>query len=259
MGILNVTPDSFSDGGRYVDPAQAVARARQMAIQGADCVDVGGESTRPGAEPVSPQEEMCRILPVIEALASDFPIPISVDTRHADVAEAAIKAGATLINDVTALKGDSRMAEVASRCGVPVILMHMQGDPRTMQKNPSYLDVISDVLGFLQEAAADARAQGVAEEQILIDPGIGFGKRPEHNLALIKHLDRFVESGYPIVVGPSKKSFISAVLNVGPEQRTIGTSAVVAWAATHRVAMVRVHDVLETAQVTRMIGAIQRA
>lgn len=258
MGILNVTPDSFSDGGRYLDPAVACARAQAMVAEGADLIDVGGESTRPGAAPVPPEEELRRILPVIQALAPVLSVPISVDTRKAVVARAALAAGASLVNDVTALKSDPAMADVVAEAGVPVILMHMQGTPETMQEAPRYTDVVAEVAAWLQEAAADARARGLAEEQLLIDPGIGFGKHPEHNLQLLRSLDRLVETGYPVVVGPSRKSVIGAVLEVGPDERLAGTAAAVAWAAAAGAAMVRVHDVRAMAQVVRMTAAIHR-
>ncbi|MBI4227270.1 MAG: dihydropteroate synthase [Candidatus Omnitrophica bacterium] len=259
MGILNVTPDSFSDGGRYLDPSAACARARAMVDEGADLIDIGGESTRPGAAPVPAGEELRRVLPVIRALAPILPVPISVDTRKAVVAREAVAAGASLINDVTALTGDPDMGDVVARTGAPVILMHMQGTPETMQQGPRYADVVTEVTGWLREAAAGAQARGVAEAQILIDPGIGFGKRPGHNLQLLRAVDRFVATGYPVVVGPSRKSVIGAVLGGGPDERLMGTAAAVAWAASAGAAMVRVHDVRAMRQVVEMIEAVRRA
>ena len=259
MGILNVTPDSFSDGGRYLEPAAAQARALAMVAEGADLIDVGGESTRPGAVPVPAGEELRRVLPVIEALAPVLPVPISVDTRKALVARQALAAGASLVNDITALTGDPAMADVVAETGVPVILMHMQGTPDTMQQAPHYADVVEEVTAWLQEAAVAARARGIAETQILIDPGIGFGKRPEHNLQLLRSLDRVAAAGYPVVVGPSRKSVIGAVLGGGPEDRVWGTAAAVAWAASAGAAILRVHDVGAMAQVVRMTDAIRRA
>ena len=259
MGILNVTPDSFSDGGRYLDPSAARARALAMVAEGADLIDIGGESTRPGAAPVAADEELRRVLPVITLLAPLLPVPLSIDTSKAVVAREALAAGATLVNDVTALRGDPAMAEVVAAAGVPAILMHMQGTPLTMQAAPHYDDVVGEVTGWLQEAAADARARGVAPEQILIDPGLGFGKQPDHNLQLLRHLDRLVETGYPVVVGPSRKSFVSAVLSVGPEERVMGTAAAVAVAVAHGAAIVRVHDVQAMSQVARVAEAIRRA
>lgn len=258
MGILNVTPDSFSDGGRYLDPAAACARAQAMVAEGADLIDVGGESTRPGAAPVTADEERRRILPVLHALAPTLPVPVSVDTRKAVVAREAVAAGASLVNDITALQGDPAMAEVVAAAGVPVILMHMQGVPETMQQAPQYTDVVAEVTAWLHEAAADARARGVAEAQLLIDPGIGFGKRPEHNLQLLRSLDRLVDTGYPVVVGPSRKSVIGAVLGGGPDERLLGTAAAVVLAAAAGVAILRVHDVAAMAQVVRMADAIRR-
>ena len=259
MGILNVTPDSFSDGGQYLAPRAAHDRAWAMVEEGADVIDVGGESTRPGATPVALSEELRRILPVIQSLASELPVPLSIDTRHAEVAREALAAGATLVNDVTALRGDPAMADVVARAGVPVILMHMQGTPATMQQQPHYRDIVAEGVGWLQEAAADARARGVAEEQILIDPGLGFGKRPEHNRALLNHLDRLVDTGYPVVVGPSRKSFISATLGGTTEDRLMGTAAAVATAVARGAAIVRVHDVRAMADVVRMTEALCRA
>ena len=259
MGILNVTPDSFSDGGRYLDPSAAVDRALAMVEEGADLIDVGGESTRPGAAAVPSDEEMRRILPVIEVLAPRLSVPISVDTRKALVARRALEAGASLVNDVTALTGDAEMAEVVAAADVPVILMHMQGTPETMQQQPKYRDVVFEVTAWLLEAAAGARAHGIAVEQILIDPGLGFGKRPEHNLSLLRHLDRLVATGYPVVVGPSRKSFIGELLGTGPEQRVMGTASAVALAAAAGAAMVRVHDVRAMAQVVRVAEAVRTA
>ena len=259
MGILNVTPDSFSDGGRFLHPSAARDRALQLAADGADLIDIGGESTRPGAAPVPVDEELRRVLPVIQALAPTLPIPLSIDTRKAAVAREALAAGASLVNDVTALRGDPAMADVVADAGVPVILMHMQGTPETMQQNPQYADVVSEVAGRLQEAAADAKARGIAEEQIVLDPGLGFGKRPEQNLALLRHLDRFVALGYPVVVGPSRKSFIGLVLEQpDPNERSMGTAAAVAVAVWQGAAMVRVHDVGAIRQVVRLTEAIRR-
>lgn len=259
MGILNITPDSFSDGGRYLEPSAARARARAMVAEGADLIDIGGESTRPGAVPAPADEELRRVIPVIRALAPSLTIPISVDTRKAVVAREALAAGASMINDVTALRGDPEMAEIAARSGVPVVLMHMQETPETMQADPRYGDVVAEVTGWLQEAAVDARARGVAEDQILIDPGFGFGKRPEHNLRLLRSLDRLVDTGYPVLIGPSRKATIGAVLGGGPEDRMMGTAATVAWAAAAGAAIVRVHDVKAMRQVVEMVEAIRRA
>jgi dihydropteroate synthase len=249
MGVLNVTPDSFSDGGRWYDHSAAVARGRQMIAEGADIVDVGGESTRPGAEPVAEAEERRRVLPVIEALAPD--IRVSIDTRKAGVAEAAVAAGATLLNDVSA-----SLWPVAAEAGVGWVAMHMRGEPRTMQVAPHYDDVVAEVVAFLAERTAAAADAGVAE--IWMDPGIGFGKTMAHNLALLHHLDRVVALGRPVLVGTSRKSFLGR-LAAGPdrppaavEDRLAGSLASAVWAMTRGAAMVRVHDVAPTVQAARL-------
>ncbi len=234
MGVLNVTPDSFSDGGRWLDPGAAVAHGLRMVGEGADIVDVGGESTRPGAERVPAGEELRRVLPVIEALAPHT--RVSVDTRKAEVAEAAIAAGATLVNDVSA-----SLAPVAAAAGAHVgwVAMHMKGDPRTMQRDPAYADVVAEVRAFLVERATGA---GVAE--VWIDPGIGFGKTMEHNLTLLAHLDELVATGYPVVVGTSRKSFLGRLTGDAPaDDRVEASVATAAWALSQGAAMVRVHDV----------------
>jgi dihydropteroate synthase len=245
MGVLNVTPDSFSDGGRWLDPGAAVAHGLQMAAEGADVVDVGGESTRPGAEPVPVDEELRRVLPVIEALAPS--VRVSIDTRKAEVAEAAIGAGATLVNDVSA-----SLAPVAAAAGPGVgwVAMHMQGDPRTMQESPTYRDVVAEVRDFLVERAASA---GVAE--VWIDPGIGFGKTMAHNLALLAHLDELVATGLPVVVGTSRKSFLGRLTGGAPaDDRVEASVATAAWALAQGAAMVRVHDVAPTVAAARLLS-----
>jgi len=255
MGILNVTPDSFSDGRLYQRPAAAVRRGLQMAEDGADLIDVGGESTRPGARAVSLAEELRRVIPVIERLASKLRVPISADTSKAAVAREAIRAGASLINDVTALRGDPGMAEVVAEGRSGLVLMHMQGVPRSMQRRPRYREVVSDVAEFLRASAARAEAAGIARPRILIDPGLGFGKTVAHNLALMRALGDFVGLGYPVVIGPSRKSFIGATLDVSLGERLPGTLACVGAAFAHGVQVVRVHDVRETAQFLRMLEA----
>lgn len=255
MGILNVTPDSFSDAGRFFSARKATAHALKMQQEGADLIDVGGESTRPGAKPVSAREELRRILPVLERLAGKVRIPISVDTSKAEVAEAALREGASLINDVTALKSP-RMAQVIARAGVPVILMHMRGTPRTMQKNPAYRRLIPEILRELKEAIGRATSAGIARQKILIDPGLGFGKRPEQSLALLKNLSEFKALGCPIVVGPSRKSFIGQALGVPVGGRLYGTLAACAWATAQGADVVRVHDVSAVRQVVDMTRAI---
>ena len=259
MGVLNVTPDSFSDGGRSLDAEAAVAHGERLAAEGADLIDVGGESTRPGAQPVAAAEEQRRIYPVIARLAHRVRIPISVDTSKASVAEAALDAGAALVNDVTALRGDPRMAGVVARARAAIILMHMRGTPQTMQRHPRYRDVVAEVGAFLGEAAERAQARGIARERILVDPGLGFGKLLRHNLALLRRLPELAALGYPMVLGPSRKSFIGQVLGVDVAERLPGTLACVAQAFYSGVSLVRVHDVAAAAQLVRMLEAIDAA
>jgi dihydropteroate synthase len=254
MGVLNVTPDSFSDGGRFTSVAAAVAHGHAMVAEGADWIDVGGESTRPGASPVAPSEEKRRVLPVVEALAAEG-IAVSIDTRHADVAEAAVDMGATMINDVSA-----SLAAVAAECGVAWVAMHAQGEPASMQDAPRYDDVVAEVLDHLVERAESARQAGVAD--VWIDPGIGFGKTAAHNLALLAHLDRLVATGWPVVVGTSRKGFLGALLGSsdGTEEpapvddRLEGSLATATWAMANGAAMVRVHDVRPTAQAALVVA-----
>ena len=246
MGVLNVTPDSFSDGGRWLDRAAAIEHGMRMVAEGADVVDVGGESTRPGAEPVPEGEELARVLPVIEALAPH--VRVSIDTRKAAVAEAAVAAGATIVNDISA-----SLHHVAAATGAGWIAMHMQGEPATMQEAPAYTDVVAEVCEFLVDRADKARAAGVRE--IWIDPGIGFGKTAEHNLTLLQHISRLVGTDWPVVVGASRKSFLGRLTGDAPvEDRLEGSLAVETWAMLHGVAMVRVHDVAETVQAARVAG-----
>jgi dihydropteroate synthase len=244
MGVVNVTPDSFSDGGAWLDPDAAVAHGHDLARQGADILDIGGESTRPGAEPVSAEEELRRVLPVLEGLAGAGP-RLSIDTSKAAVAEAALRAGATIVNDVTALRGDPAMAALLARHDGDVCLMHMLGEPRTMQRDPRYEDVVDDVKAFLAERLEFAVAQGIAEERIWLDPGIGFGKTATHNLELLRRLRELVALGRPLVVGTSRKSFLGAITGRGAHERVPATIAtnVLALAAGARV--FRVHDVAE--------------
>ena len=235
MGVLNVTPDSFSDGGRWLDPGAAVAHGLRMGAEGADVVDGGGESTRPGAEPVPTDEELRRVLPVVEALAPH--VRVSIDTRKPEVAEAAIDAGATLVNDVSA-----SLAPVAAAAGVGWVAMHMQGDPRTMQQAPAYDDVVAEVRAFLVERASSA---GV--DEVWIDPGIGFGKTLEHNLTLLRHLGELVATGYPLVVGTSRKAFLGRLTGgADVDDRVEASVATAAWSLSQGAAMVRVHDVAPT-------------
>ena len=257
MGVLNVTPDSFSDGGSYLDPEAAVRRGLEMAEQGADLLDVGGESTRPGAERVPVAEERRRVLPVIERLAAAVRIPISIDTSRAEVASAALDAGAAVVNDVTALRGDADMAGTAARRGAAIILMHMQGRPRTMQRRPRYHDVAGEVSAFLASAAERAQAAGIPPDRILIDPGLGFGKTTAHTLTLMRSLGRLVLLGYPVVLGPSRKSFIGKTVGGGVQERLGGTIAAIAAARRSGVHIVRVHDVQPAVQFLRMLDLLE--
>jgi dihydropteroate synthase len=262
MGILNVTPDSFSDGGMFFDTAAAVTRALEMEKVGADILDVGGESTRPGSQGVSAEEELRRILPVLEKLRGKIKIPISVDTSKTEVAEAAAAAGAEILNDVTALRNDPRIAEVARRRKLPLILMHMRGEPRTMQKGPFAKDAVRDVLAGLGKAVAIARRAGVAKSQIIIDPGIGFGKSYSQNFELLARLPELAKLGFPILVGTSRKSFIGRALDGSPRgglakaERIWGTAATVAASILQGAHIVRVHDVAEMSEVARVTDVL---
>lgn len=258
MGIVNVTPDSFSDGGQHATVQAAVDHARRLVDEGADIIDIGGESTRPGAQSVPVEEELERVIPVVERLAPGIPVPISVDTYKAEVAEAALASGAHMINDISALRLDTRLGEVVARAGVPVVLMHMKGLPRDMQENPHYDSVIGEILGFLRDAVARAESCGIPREKIIIDPGIGFGKTVAHNLEILKRLGEFRSLGLPILVGTSRKSLIGKVLNLPVDQRLEGTAATVALAIASGADIVRVHDVRYMARVARMADAIVR-
>lgn len=259
MGVLNVTPDSFSDGGLYLHPARAAERARTMVAEGADIIDIGGESTRPGAGDVPVAEELRRVLPVVEAVASQTGAVVSIDTTKAQVARAALQAGAVIVNDVSALRFDPDMTPTVRSSGAGVVLMHMLGTPRTMQQHPTYSDVVGQVRASLLEWAHAAERAGVPAERIVLDPGIGFGKTRQHNLSLIKRLGVLCAAGYPVLVGPSRKSFIGATLDVPVEQRLEGTFAAVACAVAAGAAIVRVHDVGQMVRVVRMVEAIMGA
>jgi dihydropteroate synthase len=256
MGVVNVTPDSFADGGRYLDPRVAVAHGLALAAEGADLLDVGGESTRPGASYVEEAVELDRVLPVIEGLAAATEVPVSIDTRKASVARAALRAGATIVNDVSAGRDDPELLAVAAEAGVPLVLMHMQGTPATMQDNPSYRDVLAEVEAFLQERCAAAQAAGVASEALVVDPGIGFGKRDEHNYALLAGLARLTRLGHPVLVGTSRKGFIGRALDLPVEERLEGTAATVVWAVERGARIVRVHDVAPIVRTVRMTEAL---
>jgi dihydropteroate synthase len=258
MGVLNVTPDSFSDGGKFFSARAAIARGLALEKAGADLIDIGGESTRPGSKGVTAVEEMRRILPVITALAEKLSIPISVDTSKAVVAEAAVLAGAELINDVTGLRNDKRMAEVAARLKVPLIVMHMRGTPATMQKMGFARDAMRDVEKGLLRAVGVARKAGVPKSQIMVDPGIGFGKNAKQNLELIGRVSEIARLGYPVLVGTSRKSFVGKLLGgAAAHERKWGTAATVAATVLGGAHMVRVHEVEEMLQVVRVADAIR--
>jgi dihydropteroate synthase len=256
MGVLNVTPDSFSDGGKFFDPKTAVARATAMLEAGADIIDIGGESTRPEANPVCADEELRRVLPVIHALSKYV---VSIDTTKALVAEAALMTGARIINDISALRADPRMVKVVRDTGAGLVMMHMQGTPETMQQDPRYNDVTSEVGEFLAERIAFAVSSGIKKSQIAVDPGIGFGKTVEHNLQLLAQLESLKVLGCPILVGTSRKSFIGKQLGREAHERLWGTAGTVAWTVAHGANIVRVHDVAEMRDVVRMVEAIQAA
>ena len=256
MGIVNVTPDSFSDGGLFFDAGDALKQGIALAEDGADIIDIGGESTRPGAEPVNAEEEISRVVPVISALRERVDTPISIDTTKAEVALAALDAGADIVNDVSAGRFDEQMLRLVSERDVPVVLMHMLGEPRTMQREPRYDDVTEDVKAFLEERADVALTAGVAREKIVIDPGFGFGKTRGHNLELLRNLRRFTDLGFPVLAGTSRKSFIGSTLDLPVSERLEGTAATVALAVANGAAIVRVHDVGPMRRVASMVDAV---
>ncbi len=254
MGILNVTPDSFSDGGVYIDPNAAVEHALEMVEQGADIIDVGGESTRPGSEPVPASEEIRRTVPVIAGIRRHSAVPLSIDTTKATVAAEAIAAGADIINDISALEADADMVNVASASGAGVVLMHMQGTPRTMQDDPVYDNVVRDVGRYLAARIDFAELQGVSRDRLVIDPGIGFGKTVEHNLELLRNLPDLESAGRPLLVGASRKSFIGKITgHTQTAHRLAGSLGIAAWSITNGAHILRVHDVLDTCDVCRML------
>lgn len=259
MGVLNVTPDSFSDGGKFLDPETACLHAREMAGQGAEIIDVGGESSRPGAGSVSAEEEIARVIPVIERLARTLTIPISIDTTKAIVAEAALKAGASIINDITALQGDPAMMGLARESACTVVLMHMRGTPSTMQTDTTYLDIVSEVYAFLNERIESCLASGISPRSIIADPGIGFGKDLQGNLSLLRHIAEFKSLHVPLMVGHSRKSFIGHVLACSTGEREEGSDAVTAWAAMNTVDLVRVHDCIHAHRVRSVMRSILEA
>jgi len=257
MGILNVTPDSFSDGGIYFDKARAVERAFRMAEEGADIIDIGGQSTRPGSEPVPVEEELKRTIPVIEALKGRLGIPVSIDTYRAEVAKRAVEAGADMINDISGLMFDPEMAHAVAKAGVPVVIMHIKGTPKDMQANPVYEALIPEVMDYLREGIRLAVSAGVKEDMIVVDPGIGFGKTFEHNLEILNRLGDFTLLGKPILVGVSRKAFIGKILgDAPPSERLEGTLAAVSIAVLNGANIVRVHDVREVSKAVKVADAV---
>jgi dihydropteroate synthase len=258
MGVLNITPDSFSDGGKYLKLEQAVEQAKRLWEEGADIIDVGGESTRPGARPISVQEEKKRVLPVIERLTRDNKYLISIDTTKAEVAEAALSSGAQMVNDISGLRFDPRLAKIVAKFKVPLCIMHIKGKPRKMQENPVYSDLMSEIINYLAEGLEIAKKNGILPEKIMIDPGIGFGKTLDHNLEILRHLQTLKGLGRPIMIGTSRKSFIGKTLGLPVEERGAGTAASVAIAIMNGADFIRVHDVRQMARVAKMTDAIIR-
>jgi dihydropteroate synthase len=258
MGILNVTPDSFSDGGQYLESNTAIERGITMAREGADIIDVGGESTRPYSRKITVSEELDRVVPVIEGLKKELAIPISIDTCKGEVAQEALKAGASMINDISALRFDPDMASIAAEAGVPVILMHMKGMPENMQKNPTYGDLIPEIFDFLEDAIERAVSAGIKRDMTIVDPGIGFGKTFDHNLKIIKELSRFEALERPVLLGTSNKAFIGHILGKEVYERDTGTMATIAYGVINGAHMVRVHNVRKAVETVRMMEAIRR-
>ncbi len=258
MGVVNVTPDSFSDGGHFLEAGAATRQAQQLIADGADLLDIGGESTRPFAEPVLLDEELQRVIPLIEAIRKYSEIPISIDTTKAEVARQALAAGADIINDVSALRNDADLAEVAATSGAPLILMHMQGTPRTMQVSPHYDSLFSEIIAFLEERIQFAVQHGVSRDQIIVDPGIGFGKTVAHNLGLVRDLERFQALNHPLMLGTSRKRFIGTILDRPVDDREVGTAVVHSFAIAAGVHVLRVHDVAFHRQVALMGDALRR-
>jgi len=257
MGILNVTPDSFSDGGQFLAQDSALAQAKQMMADGAGIIDVGGESTRPGAAVVSVEEEISRVVPVIEAIHSEIDIPISIDTSKPDVMQAAVNAGASLINDVRALQVEGAL-QVAASLDVPICLMHTQGTPQTMQDNPKYNDVVTEVVDFLLHRVSVCEQVGISRNKLILDPGFGFGKRATHNLQLMKHLGKLIEQNLPVLVGVSRKSMIGKLLNVSVEERLAASLSLAALSVWQGAKIIRSHDVRETVQAIMMCDHVMK-
>jgi len=259
MGILNVTPDSFSDGGLYFDKSEAIRRAIQMVEDGADIIDIGGESTRPGSESITIDEELSRTIPVIEAIAKDIKIPISIDTYKSEVARIALDAGASMVNDISGLRFDPEMAEVVSKYNVPVVIMHIRGRPKDMQQNPVYEALIPEIMDYFRAGITIAKQTGISEDKIIIDPGIGFGKTPEHNLEIINNLREFTSLEKPILIGPSRKAFIGKILgDASVTARIEGTAAAVAISIMNGANMIRVHDIKEMVRVAKVADSVKR-
>ena len=259
MGILNVTPDSFSDGGQFLDTKSAVYHALRMAEQGADIIDIGGESTRPGSDPVSINDELARVIPVIESIRGESTIPISIDTYKSIVARAAIAAGANIINDISGLNFDPEMVNIVRDHRVPIVIMHIKGTPKNMQVDPQYDDLIQEIIDYFQKQIDFCRDNGVPKSKIILDPGIGFGKRLNDNFILIRELKRFTELGYPVLIGPSRKSFIGLTLDLPVEQRFEGTAAAITAGIMNGARIIRVHDVLEMKRVQIISDQIRGA
>ena len=258
MGVLNITPDSFSDGGKFLSPENALAQAERMIAEGADIIDVGGESSRPGAAPVTQEEELKRIVPIIDALRKNSSLIISVDTQKSEVAEECLRHGVNMINDITGLR-DPALRNVVAKYKVPVVIMHMQGDPQTMQNHPTYHNVIEEIKSFFQEQIEKAETAGIERKNIILDPGIGFGKTTEHNLLILKHLDEFTKLNFPILVGTSRKGFIGAITGLPVDQRLEGTLASIAIAVFNGASIVRVHDVKEAKRTVQIAEVIKTA
>jgi len=258
MGVLNITPDSFSDGGHYFETDRAVEHALAMDRDGADIIDIGGESTRPYSKKVSTAEEIDRVIPVIEALQGEISTPISIDTCKSSVAEEALKAGASIINDISALMFDPEMGQIAAHAGVPVILMHMKGTPGDMQNNPVYDDLINEILAFLRDAVDRSEAAGISRELTVVDPGIGFGKTFDHNLKIIRDLSRFKSLERPVLLGPSNKAFIGHILDSEPHERDSGSMAAVAAGAMNGAHIIRAHNVKKAVETVKIIDAVKR-
>ena len=257
MGIVNVTPDSFSDGGQFLDPDEAIKQGVGLVADGADLLDIGGESTRPGSDPVSADDEIQRTMSVIAGLAGQVEVPISIDTRKAEVARSGLESGAAIVNDISA-GADPRMFDVVRESGAGLVLMHMKGEPKTMQIEPTYHDVVAEVRGFLGSRLDAAIAAGIERDRLCVDPGIGFGKTLEHNLALLREVARLHDLGVPVLVGPSRKRFIGTLTDTDADDRIEGTAGAVAWCAAQGVDLLRVHDVRQMTRVVRVVDAIAR-